>query len=344
MSKERTEQAERAASEWLAHRYSGDWSDEDQAALARWMDASTEHRVAYLRLELAWRQSDRLKALGAGTQDLAPPPPGQWTLTPFFEADTVDREDSRDPAAAQAPVTPKNRRRTLAIAASIVLAITAGLATYLFWPAGRAYETDIGAIASVPMPDGSSVTLNTDSEVRIEVSQKERRIELTHGEAFFDVAPDPTRPFIVAAGSRRVIAVGTRFSVRRDGDDVQVVVTEGKVRIEGGAGAAPYLSAGTVARASRSGVLVQTKAIAEAEEQLSWRAGILIFRNQSLADAIAEFNRYNIRKIIVEDPTLAALRIEGNFRSNNVDAFVRLLEQVYGISVSQDEQRIVLRK
>jgi transmembrane sensor len=219
-----------------------------------------------------------------------------------------------------------------------------------FAPNGERYATPVGGLASVPMADGSKVTLNTDSQIRIALTDTERRVELGHGEAFFEVSKDPKRPFVVRAGDKRVIAVGTKFSVRRDGDDVEIVVTEGKVRVEDGAmgegsrvgSADVFLTPGSIARADEAGVLVQRKTLPEAEEQLSWRTGWLMFRDQELADAIAEFNRYNVSKIVIQDPAIASLRIEGNFRATNVEAFVRLLESGFPVRAEVRDDQILL--
>jgi transmembrane sensor len=201
------------------------------------------------------------------------------------------------------------------------------------------------------MADGSKVTLNTDSQIRIALTDTERRVELKRGEAFFEVSKDPNRPFIVRAGSQRVIAVGTKFSVRREGDDIEVVVTEGKVRVEGstaGQGsrtdgsANVFLTPGSIARAGEAGVLVQRKTLPEAEEQLSWRTGVLMFRDESLQQAVTEFNRYNERKIVIQDPAVASLKIEGNFRATNVEAFVRLLESGFPVRADSQPGQIVL--
>jgi|SRR5580698_4071684 transmembrane sensor len=351
MSTESTKQIEAAAAEWLIRRDSQEWSSSDRVALEAWLNASTLHRVALLRLELAWEDTDRLKALAAGVRSDLPPPPGQWNLTPFF--DQSDAESSLARPAKKEPYWLRKGFR-LALAASVLLVVAGGLYTYqagIF--TGDRYTTPVGAIESVSITDGSKVTLNTDSQIRVSLTDTERRVELKHGEAFFEVAHDAKRPFIVRAGNKRVIAVGTKFSVRRDGnDDIQVVVTEGKVRIEGareapgpgaGATANTFLTPGAIARASGGGVLVQRKTLPEAEEQLSWRSGILQFRNQTLADAIAEFNRYNSRKLVIDDPSIAALTIEGNFRSNNVDAFARLLETGYPIRLVDEGDRIILR-
>jgi transmembrane sensor len=358
MSMESTQQIEAAAAEWLIRRDSQEWSSSDQVALEEWLNASTLHRVALLRLELAWEDTDRLKALAAGVRSDLPPPPGKWNLTPFFDQSDADSSLARPPlpegegALKKEPYW-KSKGFRLAIAASVLFVVAGGLYAYQAgMVTGDRYTTPVGAVESVSITDGSKVTLNTDSQIRVSLTDTERRVELKHGEAFFEVAHDARRPFIVRVGNKRVIAVGTKFSVRRDGnDDIQVVVTEGKVRIEsargtlgpGDAGTAnTFLTPGAIARASDGGVLVERKTLPEAEEQLSWRAGILQFRNQTLADAIAEFNRYNSRKLVIDDPSIAALAIEGNFRSNNVDAFARLLETGYPIRVVEEGDRIIL--
>jgi transmembrane sensor len=277
---------------------------------------------------------------------------------------------------------PRARRkgwRLPALAASLALAIAVGGAWY-FHSQGCVYRTPIGGLEAVPMADGSRVTLNTDSAIRVTVTPNERGIELERGEAFFEVAHDPSRPFIVSAGDQRMVAVGTQFSVRRNGDDVEVIVTEGTVRLESadgrhglqgdrkqtlsdrsssgpsfsssgagidrssiGSAGVVLLPAGSVAHASDADVLVQEESPAEVEQALSWRQGILVFHDMTLADAIAEFNRYNTRQIVIEDPTVAGLRIAGNFRATNVDAFVRLLEHGYPLRVEQDDSQVVLK-
>jgi transmembrane sensor len=379
VSTDRTNEIEEAASDWLIRRESGQWTQTDQARLAQWLDASALNRVAFLRLEHAWEESARLKALGAGVPGDLPPPPGGWNLTPFFGAQRApadrpspeagvtpaDVSDTPDDGTVTNTVTrvAPHRARRLAIAASVLLAIAAGLGLYgLQEGSADRYITPVGGLASVPMSDGSRITLNTDSQVRIALTQAERRIDLQQGEAFFEVAKDPNRPFVVQAGKKRVVAVGTRFSVRRDGDSIEVVVTEGKVRLEdatrplrsnvetGSQSATPehpdgpvFLTPGTIAHADVSGVLVQKRTLTDAETHLSWRSGVLMFRERSLADAVAEFNRYNVRKIVIADPAVATLKVEGNFRATNVDAFVRLLESGFAVRAETGQDRIVLR-
>jgi transmembrane sensor len=355
MGTERTKQIDAAASGWLIRRDSESWSAAEQACLEEWLNASTLNRVAFLRLELAWEDAARLKALGAGISGDTPPPPGHWNLTPFFDPTTPDsRPISETYQAGEVRgegFVRLGRRRLRLVAVSALLLVIGGGAYLGLAPNGELYATPIGGLASVPMADGSQVTLNTDSQIRIALTDNERRVELGHGEAFFEVSKDAARPFVVRAGNRRVVAVGTKFSVRREGNDVQVVVTEGKVRVEDGApalgdrnggSADVFLTPGSIARADDSGVLVQRKTLPEAEQQLSWRAGVLMFRDQSLGDAAAEFNRYNIRKIVIREPAVAALKIEGNFRATNVEAFVRLLESGFPVRAERQADQIVV--
>ena len=244
-------------------------------------------------------------------------------------------------------------------------------------PSGDRYATPVGGLASVPLQDGSHITLNTATEVHVALSrQGARHRARPAGEAFFEVANDAKRPFVVNVGNRRVIAVGTQFSVLRDGDDIRVVVTEGTVRLDRGSAAgrpktdifplriAPELSgsgssigvdsssggsadvvllpAGSVAHAGSAGVLVQKETESKTQEQLSWRTGVLMFRDQTLGEAAAEFNRYNERQIVIKDPAIANLKIEGNFRASNVDAFVRLLESGFPVRATEENSQIVL--
>jgi transmembrane sensor len=332
---------EESASVWLARRDSGKWSDADQAGLSDWLRASTAHRVAYLRLEAAWAEAGRLKALGAGLPLDHVPPLGALGNNPFFK--------SAESGIALPSGAPKKtpRRWPYALAASVLLCVVGAIAWRFYTPHNATYETIVGGLEAVPLADGSHMTLNSDSEVQVAVTAKERGVELNHGEAFFEVAKDPTRPFIVRAGHARVIAVGTQFSVRREGDQVDVVVIEGHVRVERDnqpAGAPPALLApGDVARSDGQGVLVQEKPLPEAEAILSWRSGFLVFHDTPLKEAVTQFNRYNTRKIIIDDPKVGSLKIGGNFKSTNSEAFVRLIESGLPIRAEHRDGQIILR-
>lgn len=362
-----SEQIEDAAARWFWKKDSGEWTEQDQSQFETWLNASTEHRVAYIRLRAGWKGAARMKALGAGLPSGVVPPRGSWGNDRYLggkgslkaptsrDAGLIDESARASPDAVVSTPARESRRlafRWATAAAALVLVSGASFYTYLFVKAGHtSFATAVGGLDTVPLNDGSKATLNTDTRIQVDLNGSERRIELDRGEAFFDVAKDATRPFVVHVKDKRVTAVGTKFSVRRDGDEIEVVVTEGRVNLEqarllnsrsGPHAPATALSAGAVARTLGADVLVRKTSRAEAEQILSWRSGYLVFEATPLADAVAEFNRYNARKIVIEDPSIATFRIGGNFRSGNTDAFLWLLKSAFPIAVDESEETIRL--
>ena len=340
MLTKRANPIEQQAADWLARRDARPWSDADRVALEEWLAASPIHQVEFLRMEYAWEESLRLKALGAGVQSNKAPRPGRWVLSALFSGGVAGRS-SRTPAAPAM----RRLRLPMALAASVLIAVAAAAWITASYYGGR-HSTTVGQLSHIAMADGSEVTLNTNSVVRVTVNTKERKVELQRGEAFFKVAKDPSRPFIVIVGEQRVIAVGTQFSVRREATDAQIVVTEGTVRIETDEPTpltpAASVSAGSVAHASRAGTSIQNRPLAQAEELISWRSGILVLHDMTLAEAAGEFNRYNARKIVIRDPLVGAMHISGSFRATNAEAFVRLLERGYSLQAHTEDADIIL--
>lgn len=320
---ESRELIEQTAAAWVVKRGQDLWSEADEAALQQWLASSVSHRAAYYRLDAGWQEAGRLQALAGSPPALA------------------------EPVLPQ-PTRSRNWHVPSAIAASVLLATVLAFTTYLR-STGESYRTPVGGLAAVPLADGSTVTLNTDSRVSVSIGDEERRIDLRQGEAFFEVAKDATRPFVVVAGARKVVAVGTKFSVMRVADDqLRVVVLEGIVRIEDGIGEQQHknvqLAAGNIARVSNDGVMVAPKAPTMTEDYLSWRAGFLAFHQTPLSDIAAEFNRYNTRQIVIDDAAVAALLLEGNFRATNLEGFLRLLQQSYPVDVRTERNRIVIEQ
>lgn len=355
-------EVEHRAAAWLARRDHGDWSDADADAFEAWLEASPAHRVAVLRLQSAWEECGRLQALAAGRAAGGPPRRGQWATGPWLHRHAPTQPPPAPPAPAglqdaaslvfarPATATPRHARgRALAaLAASTFLAVS-------FWAGAwrhatvdaSSHATPLGSIQSLPLADGSRTVLGSDSRIDVRLSRAERRIDLQRGEAFFEAARDARRPFVVLAGDRRVVAVGTRFSVRRDGADLRVVVTEGSVRLEsepaaGGQRPTALLPAGSVARVTAGRVLVQSGPVEAAERLVGWQDGLLAFRDTTLAEAAAEFNRYNARKIVIADDVAGALRVGGSFRWSNAEGFVRLLEQGFPVRAEYAHGHILL--
>jgi len=367
------EAAESAAATWIAKRDSAEWGAAETSAFEAWLAESVSHRVAYYRLNAVWQEAGRLRALSRG---LLPAD----TVTPTGDSPAVSPPDVANFSAEPQRLLGRSlrqsqafvRRAPWALAASVALGLCIAVAVYKFerTPLNR-FSTVIGGLEAVPLADGSRVTLNTDSELQVSLEPTERVVNLNHGEAYFEVAQDKSRPFIVNAGNKRLIAMGTQFSVRRDGENVQVIVTEGTVRMEdrrarspsvpaqtslssssgsadsasseaSGSAEVVLLPAGSVARAQADAVLVRNERPAEIEQHLSWRSGVLTFRDTPLADAVAEFNRYNERKIVIEDPSIATLQLGGIFRATNIDPFIELLEQGFPVRASVEGNRILL--
>jgi len=236
-----------------------------------------------------------------------------------------------------------DRRRVLATAAAIAATgVFAWFGAYHFgW---KSYETGVGGRETIQLADGSTVDLNTNTEMNARISDSRREITLSKGEALFHVAHDTRRPFYVVAGGTVVRAVGTAFSVRiRDAAHVEVLVAEGRVAVAPpGVEAnfenpslleqAPKVSAGEATTVLRDApVVVRAVAPRDVTRRLAWTAGRLAFQGEKLDDAVQEFNRYNQQQIIIADQSIVNVQVGGNFSTTDPQSFTAALEHLYGI-------------
>lgn len=228
--------------------------------------------------------------------------------------------------------------------AGVLLAVAVGAAGAYGWKvsAGQAYETEVGEQRTVRLADGSRLQLDTDTKVRVRLTRKDRRLELARGQAFFTVAHDADRPFIVRADDAEVRALGTRFEVRRSADSIQVTLVDGKVRVngvtQGGSAKAWVLAPGqsiTVGRAAPSPAIQS----ADLEAATSWTSGRLVFQEQPLGAAIAEVNRYSPAKIKLTDPDLAQTPVSGVFDTGDTEAFVAAVSDLYSLRIAARDAR-----
>jgi transmembrane sensor len=288
------------------------------------LEASTEHKVAYLRLRAAWQRVDRLGTLRRPAS--VRPEPSLWNLFSY---------------------------RAAAAAATLVL-VCLCIGGYGYYVHGRmavggaggdVYSTKIGQQQTVQLTDGTRVVLNTNTRLRPVMTSTARVVTLEQGEAYFDVARDPGRPFVVYAGNRKITDVGTRFSVRREGDHVEVTVAEGRVRVDmsnPGAGGRPVeAAADSIVVAKADGTLVAQKSQRDIADKLSWRQGMLVFNQETLGAAAEEFNRYSNKHIIVVGAA-RKLRIGGRFRPDNVDVFTSLIKEGFGLKIEDTGGEIVV--
>lgn len=206
----------------------------------------------------------------------------------------------------------------------------------------RTYATTVGERLAVTLRDGSQVTLDTQSRLRVAFSKRERTVELLRGQALFEVAKDRSRPFVVEARNQRLVALGTAFDVRMDDSQLKVTMIEGSVRVEHAMGTVPILTAGEqLVVDAQSDASVHP---ADPERATSWRRGQIIFDDERLANAVGELNRYSELKIVLADPTLADLELSGAFATGRPDVFVEAITGYFPIAVaSRDSQSIVLK-
>ena len=350
--------AEIAAGEWLARLDRDDPSPLDLAAFERWKSADARHAAAYARLAATWQALDRVQAIRPGADrpvddDYLNTTKQHNPAMPHAPAERYAPAKRQSPVPQGAPSRRLwNRPRFLFPLAASVLVALGGLWVSRGGGGSHAFSTGIGGFQRIILDDQSTVELNTNSEVRVAFTSGLRRVELIRGEASFEVTHDTSRPFIVSAGPTAVRAVGTKFDVIRLDGAVEVSVDEGKVAIgsrsvlESQPGslpaAIPRLAAGQSAIAGGRGVELENLRQGDLARKLAWRNQMLVFDGDSLADVVAQFNRYNKRQLIITDPSLTTLRIGGYFRPTNLDAFISVLQSDFGIRVDVDDNRLEL--
>jgi len=316
------------ADEWFARRRSPDRTQGEEAAFEAWLAADTSHASEYEECERFWRVPMRLKS----QVDLAS------EALRLANLSSVGREVPR--------AWPGKWGVGAALAATV-----AAMAWYLApidMITPDTVKTARGEQRTVVLSDGSTVQLNTDSIFRAHVTDHERRVDLVRGEAFFDVAHDASRPFVVHVGSSEVRVVGTQFSVREVAGKLEVVVKEGVVNVVPDA-------TRTVANADKvellrgnrldydnSQRLVKVAAI-DAERALLWRTGVIELDNEPLGEAVEEMNRYSSVPIVIEDPNLRNVRISGGFKTGDSEAFLYALKARFDVTVDRHSDRISLR-
>lgn len=228
-------------------------------------------------------------------------------------------------------------RGASAVAAGLGLAAVIGLGTLFAAPV---VSTGIGEQRLVQLADGSQVTLNTDSRIRVHIDGTHRRIELLRGEAYFDVAKMNGAPFVVVAATSEVRVTGTHFNVHRsdsEGDrTVRVDVLEG--RVLAGAHAAETPAGAAVLIADQAVVLdgqglVRWRGAADEPHVDNWRQGRVYFSNTPLREAVADMNRYTRLRLVITSATVADMPVSGVFRAGASDSFARALGAAYPLSV-----------
>lgn len=355
------------ASEWLVTIEEG-LSDEERRRLEEWLAADQRHSKALAQLAKVWGAFDALTELAE-----------MFPLARYRARRTQPR--LLKAAAAAATVAgvaalgwyllagPAKSGEGPAVAALTEQPGAVEAGADRLDPARRSYQTAIGEQLTARQPDGSVITLNTDTALEVDYAGAERLITITRGEASFNVAHDAARPFRVVAGSTVVQALGTVFNVQLEASDrVEVTVSEGRVRIT--AAERPSRSTLTPTRERPEVTRVEVPPVRrdidmtvtagelaviggpeeavrridtlEIEAQLAWQQGMLIFRGSPLESVLADVSRYTTVRFTIADDSIRSTRVGGYFRAGDVDALLVALRESFGIEPRRAGDEIIL--
>jgi transmembrane sensor len=334
------------AAEWFVTCRSGALDEAERRKFDAWLRQSPQHLSAYVELAAIWDEGPGLDAERR------------------YDTDTLIAEARADRSNVTELITSAGARNSSAaswsvrwLAASIAM-FAVGLATvvYLYMFRDPTYVTHVGEQRSIALPDGSTMELNSRSKVRVHYSEHERALELIEGQALFRVAKNASRPFIVTSGDTRVRAVGTQFDVNKKREGTVVTVVEGKVSVQTNVPDARIDPLAVEVTAAMPQMLVAGEQLTVTEtaaqpikrpdvtHAIAWTQRQLVFEAATLTEVAEEFNRYNQRQLIVQDPKLYDFHISGVFASTDPDALLQFLRERAGVQIVETEGAIYLTK
>lgn len=336
------DQIDATAAAWVGRR-DGGLTQSEQRELENWCVADRRHREALGRFDHAWSELSRPRRTGS-------------TATLARELSALKRGRRRQWVKATG----------VGLTAGLIVGLMGGLPRSPF--ATREVPAETTAVILMPerrtLTDGSVVEFPAGAEIVVQFTDAVRRVSLTRGEAHFQVAKNPARPFVVEAGGVEVRAVGTAFAVQMARAKVEVLVTEGSVTVDpvlpvsNASSPASEFSRprATVTAGNRVVVDVEISqrpalptpvvAVPESEiaERLAWRSPQVEFSGTPLSDVVRLLNRHNPVQFVIDDPRLGATALSGRFRIDDPAAFIRMLETGFGVSVEARGQQVFLRK
>lgn len=355
---------EEQAAAWLTRRTSGRWTSADQIQLDEWIAKSAAHAAAYRSAEGAWEMIGE-------DQDLA--------ALAFARDNTLT--SSHQSRWAPASWTSAILRRWPGWAFAGAAAASVGLVVVLtdpLRPSFTEYLTQTAVIEEITLPDGSQIDLAPASRIRVAFSDERRAVHLLEGEAFFDVAKDQSRAFVVTAADTEVVVTGTAFNVHRSPNAVTVAVAEGTVNvripaINSSSKEVPAPSDGaqsdipdrlssakiegvermpTAAAALTAGQQVVATAgvglrpVAEVAPDMAgaWRTGHLVYMDNRLIDVVADINRYSETPVVLESDVVAEMRIAAALPTTAIDTMLNMVDNAVPVRVDYAcVGRIVIR-
>jgi transmembrane sensor len=328
-SQDRRQRARAEASVWIVRLHGAHRSPELEAGFRRWLEANPDNSEEFERVTAVWDAAPHASIAG------------------------LPRVVHREPASPNA--------RRWAIAATLLLVVAGSAFLAYRVELNPEYNTAVGEQRTVPLDDGSRIALNSNSKVKIEFTAERRTVRLLRGEAFFEVAHNQARPFVVIAGDNQVTAVGTAFEVRYEPDHIDVTLVEGKVNVTS---TAESLEPPASVSSSKTGLshLSSSGYAMTAGERLrvakggsakidaprvdaitAWRRGEVMLDDTPLTDAIAEMNRYSKAALVIDEGSIATLHVSGIYHTGDSEGFAQTVANLYGLKVTQEGGQIHLR-
>lgn len=311
------------AAAWFVAREAEGLTPTEEAQRAEWLAADPAHAPALAKAERAWRA--------------------------FADAEGDEILAAMRAHALAPPARRDGGWRRFAAAAVVLLVAAASLFLFFRPTPGTeqgqmiAYATRQGETRSVVLPDGSRLTLDAASAVTGRFGSGERMLRLERGRALFEVEPDAARPFSVTAGTRRVVAVGTRFEVGLAAGALRVTLLHGRVRVEPANGkGSPILLEPGQQFLERSGTADVRAVETEGDAATGWRRGLIDLDDTPLDEAAAMINRHSRAQIVIRDPRVGGMRISGQFRAGDADRFARTVAEVHPVRPVRNGDRIEL--
>lgn len=297
------------AAAWLARLRSDSVLPDEQAGFQRWLAEDSRHAAAFDAITSVW--------------------------------DLVGGLDHSRPMRYVAP--PRTDRRAVLIGAALAASCAVGAGLW-FRERGETYETAMGEQRRIALADGSWITLDTDTQATVWLHSSKREIALERGRAYFEVAPDANRPFVVTAGNASVTAIGTAFDVKRYSNALAVILEHGKVKVALG-------TPGTrdIVMVPGDRLVAMDGASPKLDRPdlsllMAWRHGRLGFDNETLAAAVAEMNRYGQKPLVIADPAIANWRVSGLFGAGDGEAFAKSVAVLLPVSEVATPTEIVLSR
>lgn len=342
---------EAQAREWLSWLYSGETSERDCRRFEAWLAERPAHRAALRELYALWTSLDRVPGieqtlgqrpeqdLGAGAHGV----PHAATSVPAL----------RLPRRAWRPTLARQRMRKV-WKVSLAAGLAAMVALFALSPTGepsveRHYRTDIGQTRAIEFTDGTHLVLRADTEIVASLSKARRSVVIERGGAYFDVAHDQARPFVVSTAGIEVRVRGTAFDVLRGPGSVTVSVLRGRVAVANAMGSTSEppqvveLTAGQRVRVDAGGRFGPVTGFDETQ-LLSWRTGRFSYVDARLEDIVADINRYRSSKIHIEDDALRDLRVSTTFRIGQAEQMLAGIAVTEPVMIVRSPSGIVLRR